>query len=143
VYEAAALSAGDTRDWLVLYVGDWDPSGLYMSEADLPKRLEEYGGAITLTRIALADQDIRTGALPGFSPETKQTDTRYRWFKARYSTQCWELDAMNPNDLRARVEGAIAAEIDPESWARARLAEAAEQTAIREIMSRFRARPQG
>jgi hypothetical protein len=139
VYEAAYASAGDPRNWLVLYVGDWDPSGLYMSEADLPTRLEEYGGVIDLRRIALTNQDIRTGALPSFSPETKQTDTRYRWFKERFRTQCWELDAMNPNDLRARVEAAITAEIDAESWARARLAEAAEQSAIREIMTRFRA----
>jgi hypothetical protein len=141
VYEAAALSVDDTRDWLVLYVGDWDPSGLYMSEADLPKRLDEYGGAIDLRRIALADRDIRTSTLPSFSPESKQTDTRYRWFKERYRTACWELDAMNPNDLRTRVEEAIAAEIDPDSWARARLAEAAEQTAIRQVMSRFRSQP--
>ena len=29
---------------IVLYVGDYDPSGMYMSEEDLPDRLEKYGG---------------------------------------------------------------------------------------------------
>ena len=35
---------GDGRLLVVLYVGDCDPSGMHMSERDLPERLEEYGG---------------------------------------------------------------------------------------------------
>ena len=31
----------DGRDLIVLYVGDYDPSGLYMSEHDLPDRLDQ------------------------------------------------------------------------------------------------------
>jgi hypothetical protein len=31
-----------SKPLLLLYVGDWDPSGLYMSERDLPKRLFRY-----------------------------------------------------------------------------------------------------
>jgi hypothetical protein len=34
----------DTRPLTALYVGDWDPSGLYMSEWDLPSRTADYGG---------------------------------------------------------------------------------------------------
>ena len=34
----------DRRPLIVLYVGDLDPSGVCMSEADLPKRFREYGG---------------------------------------------------------------------------------------------------
>jgi hypothetical protein len=34
----------DGRGLTVLYVGDIDPSGMYMSEVDLPRRLKEYGG---------------------------------------------------------------------------------------------------
>ncbi len=29
----------DGRDLIVLYVGDFDPSGMFMSEEDLPNRL--------------------------------------------------------------------------------------------------------
>ena len=29
---------------IVLYVGDFDPSGMFMSEEDLPTRLAEYDG---------------------------------------------------------------------------------------------------
>ena len=34
----------DDRPLIVLYVGDYDPSGMWMSERDLPDRLERYGG---------------------------------------------------------------------------------------------------
>ena len=34
----------DGRELIVLYVGDFDPSGMFMSEQDLPARLAKYGG---------------------------------------------------------------------------------------------------
>jgi hypothetical protein len=41
IYQAAQESLErDARPLLVYYVGDWDPSGLHMSEVDLPRRLE-------------------------------------------------------------------------------------------------------
>src|SRR6516162_4457557 len=44
----------DGRDVIVLYVGDYDPSGMFMSEADLPNRFDKYDGDhIKLRRIAL------------------------------------------------------------------------------------------
>ena len=42
VYDVA--QDDDGRPLIVLYVGDYDPSGMFMSEADLPDRLAEYGG---------------------------------------------------------------------------------------------------
>src|SRR6516165_8336712 len=40
----------DGRKLIALYVGDYDPSGMCMSERDLPNRFTEYGGNhITLT----------------------------------------------------------------------------------------------
>ena len=100
---------------MALYIGDWDPSGLCMSEHDLPERIKEYGGDhIELRRIALTT-DL-TGSLPSFCVETKSKDTRYRWFKKTYGDRCWKLDAMDPNDLRALVEREIEALIDRPLW---------------------------
>jgi hypothetical protein len=56
VREIAEETAADHR--VVLYVGDWDPSGLHMSEVDLPQRLTKYGGKVTLLRGALAPADV-------------------------------------------------------------------------------------
>src|SRR5512141_756086 len=42
VYDIA--QDGDGRELVALYVGDFDPSGMFMSEDDLPKRIQKYGG---------------------------------------------------------------------------------------------------
>ena len=36
-------SDNDGRELTLLYIGDYDPSGMHMSEADLPSRLIKYG----------------------------------------------------------------------------------------------------
>src|SRR5262245_43692034 len=44
----------DGRPLIALYVGDLDPSGMFMSQEDLPTRLEQYDGAhVVLDRVAL------------------------------------------------------------------------------------------
>jgi hypothetical protein len=35
-----------------------------------------------------------------------------------HGDECWELDAMDPNELRARVENEIRSLIDQEEWDR-------------------------
>jgi len=123
----------DGRALIVFYVGDYDPSGMCMSEKDLPKRLSQYGGDhIALARIALTKSQAR--GLPSFSVEEKKTDKRYDWFKREYGHHCWELDAMNPNDLRACVEEAIKELIEPEAWDRCMVMNRAEQQSIQTIL---------
>jgi len=93
----------DGRPLIVLYVGDFDPSGMFMSEVDLPERLERYGGDhVTLKRIALIVEQLE--GLPSFPAADKRKDPRYKWFVANHGRHCWELDAMDPNDLRDCVE---------------------------------------
>jgi hypothetical protein len=102
----------DGRDLIVLYVGDFDPSGMYMSEEDLPNRLSKYDGDhVTLKRIALTRKQVK--GLPSFPAKDKRQDPRYKWFRSNYGDRCWELDAMDPNDLRVCVERAIVALIEP------------------------------
>jgi hypothetical protein len=126
--------AQDTRDnpkpLHVFYIGDWDPSGLHMSEVDLPTRLERYGGALTLERLALTEEDTRSDTLPSFAAATKTTDTRYQWFVRDYGRQCWEVDALSPPILRARVEAAIRDLLDPDAWSRAETTERAEKASM-------------
>ena len=98
--------ACDDRDLIALYVGDFDPSGMFMSEEDLPNRLAEYGGDhVRLKRIALTGAQVLD--LQPFPAADKAKDTRYKWFTTRYGERCWELDAMDPNALRGCVEREI------------------------------------
>ena len=123
----------DDRPLVALYIGDWDPSGLCMSEHDLPKRIKEYDGDhIRLKRIALTAN--QTGPLPSFSVETKTRDPRYKWFKQNYGERCWELDAMDPRQLRSVVETEINARIDRELWDRQEAHEAREKKSIEALL---------
>jgi hypothetical protein len=110
-----AQSGNDDRPLVALYIGDWDPSGLCMSEQDIPTRLKEYGGNhVELKRIALTAEHTRS--LRSFSVESKKRDPRYAWFKKTYGDECWELDAMDPRQLRALVRSEVTALIDQELW---------------------------
>lgn len=69
----------DGRPLIALYVGDWDPSGLYMSDYDLPERLSRYDGEhVEMERIALVRSQL--GGLPSFPANDKKKDPRYNWF---------------------------------------------------------------
>lgn len=132
----------DGRELYALYLGDHDPSGLYMSEHDLPDRLQEYGGEhVTLRRIALLSRD--THALPSFPASDKRKDPRYDWFVGRFGRRCWELDAMDPGDLRARVEQEIKRLIEPVAWRRCERVSAAEQKSLQEVLSAWGAPRKG
>jgi hypothetical protein len=142
---------------VILYLGDYDPSGLHMSGVDLPRRLAFHAlrsryavtrgdarawsdaeadsylrlGSLRFRRLALTDEDTRTlGTRVSFPASDKALDARYSWFVAHYGRRCWELDAMNPNALRTRVEAALVAEIEPTAWARYVAAEQIEQASM-------------
>jgi hypothetical protein len=135
-YDVAQMIEEEARSVTVFYVGDWDPSGLYMSDEDLPNRLAAYGGEPTaFIRLALTESDIKDPELPSFPANSKHKDPRYRWFLNRYGHRCWELDALSPVVLRDRLEEAIRAEIDWDAWRRCEMAEEAETTSLREVLT--------
>jgi hypothetical protein len=124
----------------ILYVGDWDPSGLHISEVDLTGRLLDYGGNVDIVRLALTKADTRSG-LPSFEAATKHRDPRYRWYRERYGTRCWELDALSPVILRNRVKQAIEDRLDHEAWKRAAIAEKAERESLTNILNTWTSIP--
>ncbi len=126
----------DGREMIAPYVGDIDPSGMYMSEVDLPTRLIKYdGNHITVKRIALTRN--QTGRLPSFPATDKRTDPRYKWFVANHGKRCWELDAMDPNALRDCVERAILKLIEPTAWQRCEVVNQAEQESLKTILKNW------
>jgi hypothetical protein len=132
VYDVAQSDNGKLL--IALYVGDWDPSGLCMSNVDLPNRLTKYGGAhVDLRRIALVQDQL--GGLPSFPASDKAKDPRYKWFTQNHGHECWELDALDPNILRDLVEQKIEDLIEPEAWGRCKIVERAESESLRGIMN--------
>jgi hypothetical protein len=133
----------DDRRTVLLYCGDWDPSGLYMSEIDLPVRLGEYGADnaendFTLKRIALSSADVERGNLPQFEAATKKDDPRHNWFVTAYGEECWELDAMDPNDLRDRVREEILKYVNPADWEKHKQIQEAQRQTTKQIAEAMR-----
>jgi hypothetical protein len=124
----------------ILYVGDFDPSGLWMSDRDIPERLARYGGDhVSSMRIALLRGDCDLlGMRPAFDVKTKIKDPRAPWFREMYGQWCWELDAMDPNDLRSRVEEEIEKHIEPEAWKRCRNVFEAERRSMSEFLDTWK-----
>jgi hypothetical protein len=109
-----------------------------MSEKDLPARFEKYEGHhIKLRRIALIWEQV--GGLPYFPATDKRKDPRYKWFVSRYGKRCWELDAMDPNDLRECVESEIKKLIEPVAWQRCVMVNKVEQESLRDILKGWKA----
>jgi hypothetical protein len=80
----------DGRPLIILYVGDFDPSGMFMSEEDLPNRFSKYDSHhVELRRVALTREQTR--GLLSFSASDKRKDPRFRWFIRNYGQRCWEL----------------------------------------------------
>jgi hypothetical protein len=109
---------------------------MHMSQRDLPKRLDRYNARIDFQRVALTEADcLRLGNGPSFSVKTKRNDKNYGWFRENYGDRCWELDAMDPADLRFAVDFAICGLIDWNIWHRDDRAEKAETESIERVIS--------
>jgi hypothetical protein len=145
---ASATAANDLAEAIrareqttvLLYVGDHDPSGLYMSAVDLPERLNRYGaGYYEMFRVALTDEHIAGGNLPSFPAESKQGDARYEWYARDFGQRCWEVDAMNPNDLRSDLRAEIMDLLDVDAWNHMIEIERAERTSMEGFMGDWKA----
>lgn len=136
LHDIAEETAANDKPLTVLYVGDWDPSGMNMSEHDLPERLDRYGGRATIVRVALDQFDV--GGLPSFDAETKRGDSRYRWFVDNHGPRFWELDALSPVILRKRVEDRILGLLNIDAWNHAIGIEAAERESMKTVLTSWK-----
>jgi hypothetical protein len=108
-----------------------------MSEQDLPNRIAKYGGDhIILIRVALRLEHLDD--LPSFPASDKKKDTRYRWFVRNFGDRCWELDALDPNDLREFVEDAIQNHIEPIAWERSVVIEKAQCESLQIVLDSWK-----
>jgi hypothetical protein len=99
---------------VVLYFGDFDPSGVDI-ERDLSERLGKYkAGDFTVRRIALTDEQIIKYDLPPMP--VKVSDARSEGFLEAYGNKSVELDALDPNTLKFMVAQSIASHINLDSW---------------------------
>lgn len=109
----------DDKENVILYFGDFDPSGRDI-QRDLRERLIRYYGRdnFTVIRIALTEAQIGEYNLPPMPEDAEtlaklQRDPRSKSYGMDFAV---ELDALEPPVLQDLIRKAIIAQIDSEKW---------------------------
>lgn len=107
------LNYQNNKKAVMLYFGDFDPSGMEMLEAMKTTLKEELGiNEIEFKRIALLKEDILKYKLPHNLNALKRTDTRARKHLEAYGELAVELDALRPDILEQKIKTAIENELN-------------------------------
>lgn len=113
--ERLSYQAG--KDSIMLYFGDFDPSGMEMLTAMETTLHDEMGiEDIEFKRVALLRDDIFTHNLPHNPNALKRTDTRAKRHVLKYGELAVELDALRPDILEGKIKGAIEGELDAKAF---------------------------
>ena len=117
----------------MFYLGDHDPSGIAIEQeavATVTHYLRRLGSPTNFTckRLAIHAVDISKFKLPPL--RVKSTDSRAASFRRTHGSECVELDALPPTELRRRIRTAVYDLIDREKWDRAIAVEKAERQSI-------------
>lgn len=107
------LSYQNDKLAVMLYFGDFDPSGMAMLEAmETTLKNELDVSNIEFKRVALLKADVFKYKLPHNPSALKQTDSRAKKHVLKYGEIAVELDALRPNILEEKIRKAIYNEID-------------------------------
>lgn len=133
-------AAADGKPVRILYVGDYDPSGLAIDRSLIDRytayRADEAD--VALARIALTPEQIVQYDLEGNPAKT--SDPNYR----RFAEDCraigleplaYETEALPPADLRRIVGEEIALRVDLERWRTVSAYEAAERAQLEALIT--------
>lgn len=101
------------RTPVLLYFGDFDPSGMEMFRAmETTLRDELNVTGIDFKRVALLKEDIARYRLPHSPEALKKTDTRTIKHVSEFGELAVELDALSPAVLEGKIREAIEGELD-------------------------------
>jgi hypothetical protein len=120
----------------IYHFGDFDPSGVNAGEK-IEETLRELapGADIVFERIAVTEAQIADWDLP--TRPTKASDTRAKAFGSTLSV---ELDAIEPNQLRALVQETIELHLPAEQYEMLKAAEESERDIITRLVGNARKR---
>lgn len=142
VYEATQSYRNLHKPVVILYVGDWDPTGLAIPFS-IEDRMGRYsvgaGLDVELRRVAVTAEDVASGQF--ISHSVNANDPNYRRFVAHCELMelapqtAVEVEAVPPDQLRQRLEDAIDELVDGRVWNAALAAEQSERELLTRMMS--------
>src|SRR6516162_3492677 len=117
----------------IYHLGDFDPSGVNAGEK-IEETLRDMApdADIVFERLAVTEEQITDWDLP--TRPTKASDTRAKAFGSTLSV---ELDAIEPNQLRALVQEAIERHLPPEQFEILKAAEESEREIIARLVGKI------
>lgn len=105
-YNRAVDAMGYAQKPVVLYLGDWDPSGVNMIYAAIQTLQEELGlSRVNYCRVGINPEHFN--AIPADPIPIKPSDPRAKRFVMDYGSTAYELDAFHPVQLQQLVKDAI------------------------------------
>jgi hypothetical protein len=104
--------SGRLRKMILLYLGDFDPSGEDMVR-DIQERLNMFGVVVDVNKIALTLAQIKKYNPP--PNPAKIEDPRSKEFIERHGSSSWEVDAINPRELQKIITREIERFIDKDA----------------------------
>lgn len=124
------------RQCHVLYLGDFDPSGLHMAFS-LEERLATFGVSPTFHRLGVNREDIDEHELPEWPG--KESDPRADWMLERYGELIQvEMDALPVPIVQQKVREAVESLLNMEVFEATRELEGKEQKALGEALRMIR-----
>lgn len=113
---------------MILYLGDFDPSGLLIEKVAAAEM--DHTQEITFHRIAITWAQIRRLRPPSRPVNLK--DSRAKDYIEKYGDRCWEIEAIRPRTLYKLIEEGFRKVIPPEF-----LVEAAERERAAKVVRRL------
>lgn len=124
----------DDRTGVLLYLGDFDPSGEDMVR-DIKERMEMFGVDLAVLKVALTLNQVKAYNPP--PNPAKRTDPRSSEFIKKYGASSWEVDALPPTELHRIIEAAMKALVDVKKMKVVVKMEENDKTRLREAVKKI------
>lgn len=131
-------SQTDDQQPIILYFGDFDPSGEEMLPAmKITLQDEMQVSEVVYEKVALTREDITKYNLPHDPNAVKKSDSRYQKFVEKWGRYAVELDALPPDVLQNRIREAIKSHIDMKEFKNQQLVATREKVKIGDFKERI------
>jgi len=111
------------QDWFIEKFGNW-------------KSKTGRGRLCEIVRCGLTYEQVQRFNLP--PNPTKSADPRQSWYVSKFGDQCWELDALPPQELETLIRDSIIKYIDAKQWEADLTQIEAERKELKEKLSKLK-----